>query len=109
MKQSEEKLWAVGSHLGSLVFGPLVGLVVYLVFKDRSRYIGHHAYQAMWFFFTTWIVILVLRFLGPLAILAYPVGIAALCMAVVASMNALAGRWFEYPVIGRIWHRALGN
>lgn len=109
MRQSEEKLWAVAAHLGSLVF-PFTALILFLVFKDRSRYIGHHAYQAMWFFFTAWIaglVLSVLPFIG--WILAWALGFAVLGCAIVASVNALAGHYWEYPIVGRIWRRALGN
>lgn len=109
MRQSEEKLWSVGAHLGSLVF-PLTGLIVFLVFRERSRYIGHHAHQAMWFFFTAWIAGLVLRlvpFIG--GFLMGAMGIVVLCCAVVASINALSGNYWEYPVVGRMWRRALGN
>jgi uncharacterized membrane protein len=109
MKQSEEKLWAVAAHLGSVVF-PFCALILFFVFRERSRYIAHHAHQAMWFVFTAWIaglVLSVLPFIG--GILVAALGVVVLCAAVVASVNALAGHYWEYPVVGRIWRRALGN
>lgn len=109
MRQKEEKLWAVGAHLGSLIF-PFTALIVFLVFKDRSRYVGHHAYQAMWFFFTAWIAGLVLRIVPLLGgLLFWALGVVVVVFAVVAAVNALAGHYWEYPVIGRIWRRALGS
>ena len=110
MKQKEEKLWAVGAHLGSALLGPLVAFVLFLVFKDRSRYVGHHAYQAMWFFFTAVLACLVLRILpGIGGYLAGALWFVSACVGVAGAVNALAGHYWEYPVIGRIWRRALGN
>jgi uncharacterized membrane protein len=109
MKQKEEKLWAVAAHLGSLIF-PFTALIVFLVFKDRSRYVGHHAYQAMWFFFTAWIAGLVLSVLPLIGkVLVGALTLVVIGCAVVAAVNALAGHYWEYPIIGRIWRRALGN
>ncbi len=109
MKQSEEKLWAVAAHLGSLVF-PFCALILFFVFRERSRYISHHAHQAMWFFFTAWIVGFVLSLLPLIGwIIASALGIVVFALAVVASVQALAGHWYEYPVIGRVWKRALGG
>ena len=111
MKQGAEKIWATVSHLGMFLLGAngIGALIIYLVFREKSRYIAHHAYQAMWLFFSAWLLTLVFGLLGPLRILIYPLWIVVLVMTAVASMNALAGRWYEYPVIGRVWRRALGN
>jgi uncharacterized membrane protein len=108
MRQSEEKIWSVVAHLGSLVF-PFCALIVYLVMRERSRYVAHHSHQAMWFFFTAWIAGFVLSRLPLLGFLVYPFGLVVLAMAVVASVNALGGYWYEYPVVGRLWRRALGS
>lgn len=109
MKQSEEKLWAVAAHVGSLVF-PFCALILFFVFRERSRYIAHHAHQAMWFFFTAWIVGFVLSLLPFIGVvLVWALGLGVLALAVVAGLQALAGHWYEYPVIGRVWKRALGG
>jgi uncharacterized membrane protein len=109
MKQSHEKLWAVSAHLGSLLF-PFWALIVFFVQRERSRYVAHHAHQAMWFFFTAWIVGLIVSrvpFLG--GVLAAALGAVVLVAAVVGAVNALGGHWWEYPVVGRIWRKALGT
>jgi len=49
---SEERTWAMLSHLSVLVnlftgfVGPIVALVIYLVFRDRSRYVAYHSLQS---------------------------------------------------------------
>jgi uncharacterized protein len=47
MRPDEEKLWAIGAHLGPLVIGFIAPLVVWLVFKDRSRFLDRHGKEAL--------------------------------------------------------------
>jgi uncharacterized Tic20 family protein len=50
---AEEKQWALISHLSVLInlftgfVGVAVPLIVYLVYKDRSRYVAYHSLQAL--------------------------------------------------------------
>ncbi|NCP86920.1 MAG: DUF4870 domain-containing protein [Anaerolineae bacterium CG_4_9_14_3_um_filter_57_17] len=52
LSASEEHTWAMLSHLSVLVnlftgfLGPIVALIIYLLFKDRSRYVAYHSLQA---------------------------------------------------------------
>jgi uncharacterized membrane protein len=111
MRQSAEKLWATACHLGMFLLGAngIGALIIFLVFKDRSRFIAHHAYQAMWMFFSVWILTFVFGLLGPLKYLIWPLWIVTFAMTAVASINALGGYWYEYPIIGRVWRKALGS
>jgi uncharacterized Tic20 family protein len=47
MPPDEEKLWAIGAHLGPLVLGIVAPLVVWLVFKDRSAYLDRTGKEAL--------------------------------------------------------------
>ena len=111
MNQSTEKMWAVVTHLGMMVLGAngIGALIIYLVFRDKSKYIAHHALQATWFFFVFWIAVFLLSRLGPLAYIVAPLGIVAFVMTAIASLNALAGRWYAYPLIGKFVPRAIGD
>ena|SRR5688572_32502649 len=57
----EERQWAMIAHLGVLVnlasgfFGPVVPLGIYLIFKDRSRYVAYQSLQALIFQLIWWI------------------------------------------------------
>jgi uncharacterized protein len=52
MSPSEQRTWAMLAHLSVLVnlftafVGPIVALVIYLVFRDRSRYVAYHSLQS---------------------------------------------------------------
>lgn len=61
LTESEERQWAMFAHLGVLVnlvsgfLGPLVPLIIYLVYKDRSRYVAYQSLQALIFQLVWWI------------------------------------------------------
>jgi len=52
LSPSEERSWAMLAHISVLVnlftviLGPLAALVIYLLFRDRSRYVAYHAFQS---------------------------------------------------------------
>ena len=109
MKQSTEKIWAMITHFGAALLGPFSGvsaMVIFLVFKDRSKYIAHHSHQAMWFFFCIWIASFIAGVLH-LGFLVYGLWILQLILAFVGSFNALSGKWYEYPVTSKVARRAL--
>ncbi len=47
MRPDEEKMWAIGAHLGPLVLGVIAPLVVWLVFKDRSAFLDRSSKEAL--------------------------------------------------------------
>lgn len=57
----EERQWAMIAHLGVLVnlisgfLGPLVPLGIYMIYKDRSRYVAYHSLQALIFQLIWWV------------------------------------------------------
>jgi uncharacterized Tic20 family protein len=59
----EERTWSVLSHLSMFLnlftgfLGPVAALVIWLVYKDRSRKVAFHALQSMWYQIG-WLVIL---------------------------------------------------
>ena len=59
----EERTWSVLSHLSMFLnlftgfLGPVVALIIWLVYKDRSRKVAFHALQSMWYQIG-WLVIL---------------------------------------------------
>jgi uncharacterized Tic20 family protein len=59
----EERTWSVLSHLSMFLnlltgfLGPVVALVIWLVYKDRSRKVAFHALESMWYQIG-WLVIL---------------------------------------------------
>jgi uncharacterized protein len=57
----EERQWAMIAHLGVLVnlatgfLGAVVPLGIYMIYKDRSRYVAYQALQALIFQLIWWI------------------------------------------------------
>lgn len=61
LSQSEERQWAMFAHLGVLAnlvtgfLGPVVPLVIYMIYKDRSRYVAYQSLQALIFQLVWWV------------------------------------------------------
>ena len=57
----EERQWAMIAHLGVLVnlvsgfLGPAVPLGIYMIYKDRSRYVAYQSLQALIFQLIGWV------------------------------------------------------
>lgn len=103
-----ERTWAILVH-GSALIGGLSGgipafvgpLVIYLIYRDRSPYIAHHAREALNFSISfliyavvsaALIIILVGLFLLP------AVGIAFLVLSILAMVAASRNEWYRYPL-----------
>ena len=58
---SEEKTWAMLAQLSVLAnlltgfLGPVIALVIYLVYKERSRYVAYQSLQAFIFQLIWWV------------------------------------------------------
>ena len=61
LSPSDERMWAMVSHFSVLVnlisgfLGPLVPLIIYMVYKDRSRYVAYHSLQSLIFQLIWWV------------------------------------------------------
>jgi uncharacterized Tic20 family protein len=57
----DERTWGMLAHLSVLLNlvtgfgGPITALIIYLVYKDRSRFVAYHALQAMVFQLIWWV------------------------------------------------------
>jgi uncharacterized Tic20 family protein len=58
---AEEKQWAMLAHFSILAnllsgfLGPIVPFVIYLIYKDRSRYVAYQSFQAFLFQLIWWV------------------------------------------------------
>jgi uncharacterized protein len=58
---SEARTWAMLAHLSVLLnlfsgfFGGIAAIIIYFIYKDRSRFVAYHAMQAFIFQSITWI------------------------------------------------------
>jgi uncharacterized Tic20 family protein len=104
MRAEEEKLWAIGAHLGPLLVGVIAPLVVWLVFKDRSAFLDRTGKEAlnMQISYLLYglvsgfsIVLLVGILLFPLVMLAW------LVLMIVATVKVSSFEDYRYPLIIR--------
>ena len=57
----EERQWAMIAHLGVLAnlvsgfLGPVVPLIIYMLYKERSRYVAYQSLQALIFQLIWWV------------------------------------------------------
>lgn len=111
------------SHLSVLLnlvtgfLGPVGALVIYLVFRDRSRRVAYHALQSMVFQLVAWIgggilatvlwivagaltAICIGVILYPLAIAASLIPIGALVYGIIGGIKTSQGEDFKYWLVG---------
>jgi uncharacterized Tic20 family protein len=123
LSPQDERTWSMLAHLSILInlvsgfLGPVAALVIYLVFKDRSRYVAYQSLQSFLFQLiwwagggalvaATWAVtgvlsaILIGLLCIPLAMLISLVPLAALVYGVVAGIQTSQGQDFRYWLIG---------
>jgi len=127
LSPSDERTWAMLAHLSVLLnlvtgfLGPVAALVIYLIFKDRSRYVAYQSMQAFVFQLVFWvgggaligliwaitgilsaviIGILCIPFalLGTLVFAALP--LIALIYGPIGAIETSQGRDFKYWLIG---------
>ncbi len=123
LSPQDERTWAMLAHLSILanlvtgILGTIAALIIYLVYKDRSRYVAYQSLQSLLFQIITWIVggavigilwaitgilsaVLVGICLIPLATIVSLIPIAALIYGVIAGVKCNNGEDFKYWLIG---------
>jgi uncharacterized Tic20 family protein len=109
----EEHTWGMLSHLSVLLNlltgfgGPIAALIIYLVYKDRSRYVAYHALQSMIFQSIWWyggglLIGAMWAVVGALSaivigIVLIPIAIPMTCVLAVLPLGAVV-----YGVIGAV-------
>jgi uncharacterized protein len=127
MTTSDERTWAMLAHLSVLAnlvtgfLGPVAALLIYLVYKDRSRYVAYHALQStinqlIWWvgggalIGVIWAVtgmlsiiiigLLCIPFSLLLTILVLAMPLVSLIYGVVGAIEVNQGRDFRYWLVG---------
>lgn len=102
---SDEKLFAIFAHLGTIIGGFLVPLIIWIVKKDESPFVDYHAKEALNFQITVFLGyvvggILSIVLIGVFVILAC--WILSVVCAIMAAVKANEGKPYRYPVSWRI-------
>ena len=111
------------SHLSVLAnlvtgfLGPVIALIIYLVYKERSRYVAYHSLQSLVFQLIWWVgggiltalawtvsgllaAILIGCLLMPIALLISLIPLGALVYGVIGAIQTSQGQDFRYWLIG---------
>ncbi len=116
MSPQDERTWSMVAHLSVLAglvgLMPFGALIIWLVYKDRSRRVGFHALQALWYqiaWLVIWVIasiiglILAVVTLGIGLILVIPAGfvlwLAPLVHGCYAAYKVNQGVDYRYPFI----------
>jgi uncharacterized protein len=101
MSPSDERLWALLSHLSFFVLAIIAPIVIMLTKGKESAFVRHHAVEALNFHITFAIailvsVVLIFVIIGIFTMIAaYIVGII---LAIMASVASNKGEWYKYPI-----------
>jgi uncharacterized Tic20 family protein len=106
---SEERTWAMLAHLSCLLnlatgfFGAIAALIIYIIFKDRSRYVAYQAFQSMIMQLICWIgggILIAAAWTLSSILMAVVVGIFCMPFACVLSLIPFAN--VGYSIIGAV-------
>ena len=101
MRPDEEKLWAIGAHLGPVLLGFVAPLVVWLVFRDRSEFLNRQGKEALNFQLTVligYVVSFVLVFVLIGFPLIFAVWAVSLVFMIMATVRESSFQDYRYPV-----------
>jgi len=123
MAPGDEHTWGMLSHLSVLLNlvtgfgGPIAALIIYLVYKDRSRFVAYHALQSLVFQLIWWVgggalagitwaisgvltAICVGVLLMPFAFLFSLLPLGSLIYGIVGAVQTSQGQDFKYWLVG---------
>lgn len=105
LSPSDERLWATLAHVGGILFSFVAPLVIWLVFRERSRFVDEHGKEALNFQILVTIVYIVSSILFFVVIGFVTFAIAWIGVIVFGIQGAIAankGAGYRYPVNWRI-------
>ena len=120
---SEERTWAILVHLSILLnlvsglLGLLPPFILWLIYRDRSRYVAYHSLQALVFQLIFWVgggaiggiawvitsvlsTVLVGLLCVPISLLLSLIPVGALVYGVVGAIQCSGGKDFRYWLVG---------
>ena len=104
MSAEDERTWSTLVHLSMFLnlltgfLGPVVALIIYLVYKDRSQKVAFHALQSMWYQIG-WLVILAVGWTVTTLLLVVLIGFVLIqVMAIVSVLPFVHAGYAAYRV-----------
>ncbi len=101
MRPDEEKMWAIGAHLGGLFLGFIAPLLVYLVFKDRSAFLNRTGKESLNFQLTLlvgYLISFVLMFVLIGFVTFFVIWVGGIVLMILATVRVASFEDYRYPV-----------
>ncbi|MCS4276043.1 putative Tic20 family protein [Mycetocola sp. BIGb0189] len=105
-----DRLWGSLSHFAG-IFGPIIVLIVWLIFRDRGPFVNQEGKEALNFQISAWLLGIALGVVGGitsfigigviLLLLMWPVGVAAFVFAIIGGVKTSSGAPYRYPLTFR--------
>ena len=105
LSDSDSRMWAMLAHIGGALLSWIVPLVVWLVMKDRSRFVEEQSKEALNFQITLFIAHVIAGFLWVIIIgmvLTPLIAIAGLVFGIIGGLAANKGEAYRYPFALRL-------
>jgi uncharacterized protein len=105
MRPEEERMWAIGAHLGGIFLGFIAPLVVWLVFKDRSAFLDRTGKESLNFQLTLligYLVSFVLMIVLVGFLLFFVVWLGGIVLMVLATIKVASFEDYRYPFTIRL-------
>jgi len=102
---SDEKTMALLSHLLAIFFGFIPPLVIWLIKKDESKFVGEHSKESLNFQITLAIATIISAILIFILIgifLIWAIQIVRIVLCIVATIKTNEGKMYRYPLTLRL-------
>jgi uncharacterized Tic20 family protein len=98
----DERTWALIAHISPIVVAFIGPLVIWLIKKDESPFVGDQAKEALNFQLAVLIAVLVCTATCVGVVLAPVVGVAGLVYSIIAAIESNKGVYYRYPYTIRL-------
>lgn len=105
LNQNDERMWAMLSHLGGILLGFIAPLIVWMVYRERSAFVGDQAREALNFQITLligYVVSAVLTFVVIGMVTGLVIWVAGIILSIIAGLAAQKGQQYRYPFALRL-------
>jgi uncharacterized Tic20 family protein len=104
---TDDRTMAMLCHLGGMLTGFLVPLIIWLIKKDQSRFVDDQGKEALNFQISLLIYLLITIPIGIVTcgfgfVLTFAVAIYGMVMAIIAAVKSNSGECYRYPLTLRL-------